>query len=104
LSDFPEAVGDRLQVRFSTADSSYDSLTEAAIDEFVVRAIRCSITPGDANDDGSIDRVDFGRLLGCWTGPARRSPGGGCEVLDFDHDFHVDLFDYQAFQIALAGE
>ncbi len=100
LSEFPEAVGDQLRVRFFTEDAGNDSLTEAAIDEFRVRALRCSITPGDANHDGIVDRFDYGRMIDCWTGPARQSPGGSCSPLDFDRDYHVDLTDYQAFQRA----
>jgi len=100
LSEFPEVTGDQLRVRFFTEDAGNDSLTEAAIDEFRVRALRCSITPGDANHDGIVDRLDHGRMTDCWTGPARQSPGGSCSPLDFDRDYHVDLADYQAFQCA----
>ena len=100
LSEFPQVTGNQVRIRFSTADSPSDSLTEAAIDDFHVRAFRCSITPGDANHDGVVDRVDFGRMFDCWTDPAHQSPGGSCTTLDFDRDYHVDMADYRSFQIA----
>lgn len=100
LSEFPEVTGDQLRVRFSTADSPRDSLTEAAVDEFEVCALRCSVTPGDANHDGAVDRVDFGQMFDCWNGPAHQSPGDSCATLDFDRDYHVDMADYRSFQIA----
>jgi len=100
LSDFPSVTGDQLRVRFSTEDSPSDSLTEAAIDEFRVRAVYCSITPGDANHDGAVDLADARQMSTCWAGPARQSSADGCGTFDFDHDYHVDLADYQSYQIA----
>ncbi|UCC29608.1 MAG: S8 family serine peptidase [Phycisphaerales bacterium] len=100
LSEFPEVTGDQLRVRFSTADSHSDSLTEAAVDEFEVCALRCSVTPGDSNQDGAVDPTDFGRMFDCWTGPAQQSQGDSCATLDFDRDYHVDMVDYRNFQIA----
>lgn len=100
LSDFPEAAGDQLRVRFSTADLTNDSLTEAAIDEFRVTALRCSVTPGDFNHDRFIDDLDYASLLDCWSGPGVPIVDTSCDALDFDHDRRIDLFDYRGFQAA----
>jgi hypothetical protein len=98
LSDFPEVEGDQLRIRFSTADSPDDSLTEAAVDELSVRAIRCAVVRGDANEDGVVDRDDFSEMLQCWEGPGRVFLDRGCDALDFDRNRRVDLFDFRAFQ------
>ena len=98
LSEFPEVVGDQLRVRFSTADSPSDSLTEAGVDDFRVRAIRCSIVHGDGNDDGFIDATDFALMLGCWSGPSESFPTSSCDPFDFDRDRHVGLRDFKGFQ------
>ncbi|MGB2984332.1 MAG: S8 family serine peptidase, partial [Phycisphaerae bacterium] len=102
LSEFPGVTGDQLRVRFSTSDIPNDSLTEAAIDEFHVRAIRCSVTPGDADDDSFIDLADFERMMGCWTGPVMPVLNSSCWALDFDGNRRVDLSDYQSFQNAFS--
>jgi hypothetical protein len=103
LSDFPGVVGSWLRVRFTTSDLTNDSLTEAAIDEFRVRAILCSGTPGgengDANNDGYVDLDDYAMLPTCLSGPATPSPGGVCDSFDFDDDGYVDLSDVGQFMI-----
>ncbi len=101
LSEFPELTGSLLRVRFSTQDDPSDSLTEAAIDEFQVRTFRCTITPGDANYDGVIDLTDAARMLDCLRGPEHTTPDGTCGTLDFNHDYRIDLRDFQAFQLAI---
>jgi len=101
LSDFPQLTGDPLRVRFSTADSLNDSLTEAAVDEFQVSAIRCAMPPGDANADGMTNLIDFAQLITCWTGPLERIQSGVCAAVDFDGTFRVDLRDYSYFQNAI---
>lgn len=98
LSDFPQVEGEHLQIRFSAADVTDDSLTEAAVDEFRVRTIRCSIVMGDANGNGLVDRADFALMVDCWTGPGEFSSGASCNVLDLDHNRRVDLRDFHAFQ------
>lgn len=102
LSEFPQAAGDRLRVRFTTADLPNDSLTEAAIDDFRVEALRCSVPPGDANLDDVVDRLDFQRLIECWTGPTETIRTGACSTADFDDNLRVDLRDAQILQAAFA--
>jgi len=98
LSEFPDAVGDRLRVRFTTSDIPSDSLTEAAIDEFHVRALECSTILGDADGDGDVDLVDFGRLRECWMGPINIPTDPTCAAFDIHRDGRVDLKDFQAFE------
>ncbi|MFQ5590001.1 MAG: S8 family serine peptidase, partial [Phycisphaerae bacterium] len=74
LSDFPGMAGDQLQVRFSTQDPNCappdqpcSSLTEAAIDEFHVRAILCSSSLGDYDGNGRITLTDYLQMYRCFT-------------------------------------
>ncbi|MBI4718517.1 MAG: S8 family serine peptidase [Planctomycetes bacterium] len=96
LSQVPQFSGDSIRVRFSTADVDDDSLTEAAIDEFHVRAILCASATGDYNGNGLVDLGDFGQLARCLSGPAMPPGGAGCAVFDFDGDNNLDLHDTAA--------
>jgi len=98
LSEFPQVVGGQLRIRFTTSDLSRDSLTEAAIDEFHVRALDCTTLPGDANGDGKVDLVDFGRLRACWMGPMKAPADPACGAFDLHRDGRVDLKDFQDFE------
>ena len=105
LSNFPHVAGDQLQIRFTTSDLNGPSLTEAAIDEFRVRAIQCSSSPAKGDYDGSlsINLTDFGALTWCMTGPEAPLVNDWCAVLDFDDDGDVDLTDYRAFLLVFGG-
>ena len=107
LSAFPEAIGNELQVRFTTQDPpSGPSLTEAAIDEFRVQAIQCSSGTGDFDGDGRICLADFGHLFGCMAGPmiGFEPHDDPCGLFDFDGDKDVDIDDFQAFQTSFVSE
>ena len=57
-------------------------------------------TPGDCDDDGDVDLIDYACFHGCLTGPA----GGllpGCEPFDFDADNDVDLLDFAQMCLAI---
>ena len=96
--DFPEVAGNQLRVRFGTSDDPSDSLTEAAIDEFEVRAILCASANGDYDNSGRIDLADFDQMALCLRGPAVPFPQPNCAVFDFDGDGNLDGFDFAAFQ------
>jgi len=98
LSDFPGAVGNQLRIRFTTSDSPNDSLTEAAIDEFRVRALDCRAIRGDADGDGDFDLDDYRHVGDCWQGPITTAGSTPCSVFDFDTDGDVDLRDFWGLQ------
>ena len=101
LSEFPEITGNELRVRFSIADTPNDSLTEAAVDEFLVRAIHCTFAFGDTNLDGNVDLLDWKELVSCMNGPATSSLEQPCPRGDFDLNSTIDLRDVGAFQNAV---
>ncbi len=96
LSEHPELDGNQLRVRFSVSDVPNDSLTEAAIDEFRVEAVRCDALPGDADGDGVVTSADYAVLSTCLSGPNRYAASSGCLVFDATMDGHVDLADVSA--------
>ena len=99
LSEFPDVIGDLLRVRFSVADLLPDrSLTESAVDEFLVREIRCDLADGDFDGNGVIDQLDYAAFSTCMSGPANTDLSAGCGVFDFDTSGGVDLQDARTFQ------
>ncbi len=98
LSEIPQAVGDQLRIRFSTSDIPSDSLTEAALDEFRVQAIDCTVMPGDADGDRDVDLDDYRRFRECWKGPLTSPGDPSCAIFDLTPDGYVDLKDFQEFQ------
>ena len=99
LSEFPNVTGDSLRVRFSVADLLSDpSLTESAVDEFLVREIRCDLADGDFDGNGVIDQLDYAAFSTCMSGPANTDLSPGCGVFDFDTSGGVDLQDARTFQ------
>ena len=93
LSEHPELGGSRLRVRFTVSDLPNDSLTEAAVDEFTVEAIRCDALPGDADGDGVVTSADYAVFSTCLSGPNRYTTSSECLVFDATTDGHVDLAD-----------
>ncbi|MCO6439234.1 MAG: S8 family serine peptidase [Phycisphaerae bacterium] len=97
LSDFPQISGQLLRMRFSTSDDPSDSLTEAAIDDFSVRALSCTPIGGDYNLDGFVSLTDYLGLSECLLGPVFPYANTDCRRVDFDNDDHVNLRDVAAF-------
>ena len=75
-----------------------DSLTEAGVDEFQVRAINCSTLRGDADGDGDFDLNDYRMVGDCWQGPITATGSPPCSIFDFDADGDVDLRDFRGLQ------
>ena len=66
------------------------------------------IAPGDLDEDGDVDLLDFAGFLACLAGPQVTTPPGGCSAAtftacDFDHDGDVDLADFGAFTSDFTG-
>jgi outer membrane protein assembly factor BamB len=62
---------------------------------------------GDLDHDGDIDLADLAALGDCMTGPriwgTRALTPPGCELLDFDRDWDVDVADFARAQIELSA-
>jgi glucose/arabinose dehydrogenase len=61
-----------------------------------------STSPGDCDDDGDVDLVDFGTFQLCFNGPGV-AIGAECGCADFDGDNDVDLTDFGQLQLAFTG-
>ncbi len=83
-------------VDFSVFDVDYDGLVGR-------HDVAVIITPGDLDQDGDVDLIDWGRFVECMTGPGRAAPNE-CLIVDFDFDGDVDLKDVGSFQSAFTGE
>lgn len=53
---------------------------------------------GDFDRNGSVDRADYDRFAGCYTGPGGGPVGPECDAGDFDRDGDVDCDDWWMFQ------
>ncbi|HEY3245409.1 MAG TPA: hypothetical protein VGM03_18865 [Phycisphaerae bacterium] len=98
LSDFLPG-SPAVRMRFIASDNPNDSLTEAALDDFL--AIRCGVL-GDTDGDGDLDLNDFHFYSDCLAGP-NSNVAPPCLTVDFDGDLDVDFRDFRALQINFTG-
>jgi hypothetical protein len=92
------ALTNRVQLRFSTADSPNDSATEAAVDGVSVLGFRCDDGTGcraDFDGDGSLTIFDFLAFQNAFD--------SGDLSADFDGDGSLNIFDFLAFQNEFAA-
>ena len=67
------------------------------------------VIPGDLDEDGDVDVIDFGTFVDCFGGPENTTPPSGCspetfDACDLDQDNDVDLGDFTTFQAAFTGD
>ncbi|MCP3902590.1 MAG: VCBS repeat-containing protein [Planctomycetes bacterium] len=55
-----------VRVRFTTGDTPNDSVTEAGIDDFLVRVLGCAACPEDLDDSGAVGFSDVLAVIGAW--------------------------------------
>ena len=60
-------------------------------------------SPGDSNEDGGINLLDYVELQGCASGPGDGFVAPSCACFDFDADQDVDLEDVGTFQRLFSG-
>ena len=60
-------------------------------------------SPGDSNEDGGINLLDYVELNACASGPDGGFVAPSCACFDVDEDQDVDLEDVAAFQRAFSG-
>ena len=61
-----------------------------------------SLPPGDCDDTGCLDLLDYAELERCLAGPGTAAPAG-CECFDVNHSSTVDLMDFAVAQTAFTG-
>jgi hypothetical protein len=59
--------------------------------------------PGDCDDDGDVDVLDYATFLECFTGVGGGQPGEQCGCVDMDDDGDVDLHDLGRLQMSFTG-
>jgi hypothetical protein len=74
---------------------------KGTFDAVPVRGTPIPLSPGDADEDGDVDLLDFGGLQRCSFGPEPALPAE-CYLFDLDLDLDVDLFDFTRFQASVA--
>lgn len=62
------------------------------------------IPPGDCEEDGDVDLMDFDRFQVCLSGPKSEAVSPSCSCFDVNHSSSVDLADAAVFQISFTGQ
>jgi hypothetical protein len=87
---------------FSGTIGQPDAGTMSGDDFVLTGGFWFSVSPGDGNEDGAVDLVDFDVFNVCLLGPI----GGldtGCDHYDSDGSGHIDLRDFADFQQSFTG-
>jgi hypothetical protein len=94
LADFVTLTAD-VRIRFIASDLLNNSVTEAAIDDFVVRFGSCveNNCPADLDGDGTVGSPDLAALLSAW----------GSGKIDLDGDGVAGSSDLAAMLSAWGG-
>lgn len=61
------------------------------------------LPPGDCEDDGDVDLIDYEQFRSCLTGPLGAGPSSACRCFDVDQSGAVDLCDVAVFQTTFSG-
>ncbi len=61
------------------------------------------VPPGDANEDGIVNLVDYAEFYACSLGPDGGPTAVQCRVFDVNRSGNVDLADFAAIQVAYSG-
>lgn len=59
--------------------------------------------PGDCEEDGDVDLMDYDQFKECLNGPAGPAPLGPCRCFDVDRSGAVDLRDFHVTQSTYTG-
>jgi hypothetical protein len=99
-------VYDYYDLRFAVAGKFADSGGLFWASEHVY--LQAVLRPGDLDEDGDVDALDWHAFTGCVSGPNVASTPAGCDgaafdAADLDADDDVDLADLAAFQAAFTG-
>ncbi len=100
--------GAQVRVRFTTSDNPSNSITEAGVDAFVIRALECTLPDGrgDVNCDGSVGFGDINAFVLALSAPesyAAQYPGCPLVNRDINVDGVLDFGDINPF-VALLTE
>ncbi len=104
IADFT-ALTSQVRVRFSAIDNPNDSVTEAAVDAFVIAEVLCAAEclKGDVNDDGFIDGADIGGFSDVLVSGGVPGSTAFCAA-DMDGDGALEVEeDVSAFVVCLVG-
>ena len=102
----PDASYDYYDLVFAVAGKAKDTGGLFYAEEHFY--LQVLVLPGDLDEDGDVDLIDFAAFSNCLAGPGNATPPGGCaqpafDAFDLDSDSDVDLDDFAAFSVYFTG-